>query len=294
MNFLLLVSCTWDYPEAFDWRIDRTWVLGLRLDPGIASDDIPRTVDALVLSPYPIEDVWVEVCGYVTDQPSYVAPHCFGEPALIQRVANEVPATLYLPPLDYACPIPESEWGRTSSTSSTSGSTSSSYGSYRGAYTWTHTVSTSTSDTGVPDGAFRFPPEACATNVPLRVVARSTEDEASMFTDLFASPVSFEPYAGLDPAVADLQLAIDGDPVAGGEIVLEASVALDAQLEAKVRWWVDDGELLSTGRTYLTDDEGRQRTWNTLRIPADYHGPLRIAVVFDFSRLWLVKTVEVP
>lgn len=66
--------------------------------------------------------------------------------------------------------------------------------------------------------------------------------------------------------------------------------------DMRFRWYVDAGELLGTGRTgALSSDALRHYAENTLRIPEDTHGSLRVAVVLATNTLfWSVLTLEVP
>ena len=248
---LWLIACVPVFPEAFDWRIDRTLVPGIRHTGTRIASDI--TVEALVLSPWAVEEVAIDLCGVQPDGPGFVDAVCYSEPSLVEQVATGLPATFRLPELAYTC---------------------------------------TSSDTGL--GGF------CGTTLPLRVRVRTAEDEGSgivyvsYFPDDSAPPYGVDDPPQLNPMLFDLQVnVLGGDVVAGGEVRLEASTA--PELGDIVRWYVDDGELLSTGRTALTGaSQSRRTSINTLRIPEDYQGPLRVAVLIDSGAVWTVRTLEVP
>jgi hypothetical protein len=243
--WLWLLACERPFPEAFDWRIDRTLVPGIRVSPEDAPEGVARVVDALVLSPYAVLSTSVEICGLRTDVPSSIDHECYSDPDLIQEVATgEFPLALALPELGYAC--------------------------------------------GGQDV------DLCTSEIPLRVVAETAED-AGFGSILVEISVLDIPFATPDPVPVVVDHS-QGDPVAGGEILLRTLVfASTVTWDPPVmRWYVDDGELLGTGRTQLIDQGGSFVTENTLRIPEGYSGPLRVAVVTPDGRYWGTTTVEVP
>lgn len=254
----LFAACQDPFPEAFEWRIDHTIVPGVAVRPLVVANGGERTVDALVLSPWPVESVSVDVCGLRPDEPVLVTGACFGEPALVEPIADGVPATFTLPALTYPC---------------------------------------EPADTG--GAAFYYEPEfPCASEVPLRVRAVTAEDAGQSFATLVLPTgddvISSAP---LDPASIALRIdVVSGAVEAGGEVVLEASEATTPENDERiVRWYADDGELLSTGRTGLIDlTLPRATSRNTLRIPDDWHGPLRVAALTRHGTVWTVLTLEVP
>jgi hypothetical protein len=265
--FLLiaLAGCQDPLPQAFDWRIDRTLVPGLNLVPPTAEEGTARRIDALVLSPWAIDTVAVEVCGLVTDVPTNVdEPACFAEETLVQKVADGVPATWTPPDLSYDC-----------EGYSTEGTTGPDTGLTR--------------DSGYDN-------YGCGSYAILRVVAYTDEDEgsSSALLGIVPNPVSGSPP---DASFGDPQLElVEGDPVAGGEVRLRFSIAPEWDGTSGFRWYVDDGVLEGTGRTGVTGvlDSGRPFSDNTLDIPGGYVGDLRVAVVTgSVPQLWRVLTLVV-
>jgi hypothetical protein len=272
MLLLSLAACQEPLPQAFDWRIDRTLVPGLNLVPPTAEEGTARRIDALVLSPWPIDTVAVEVCGLVTDVPTRVSEVvCFTEESLVQKVADGVPATWTPPDLTYECE------GYTAAPD-------------------TAIEDTSPLDTGprTTDSAGYF--YGCGSYAILRVVAHTDEDEGSSSAPLGIVP---HPVSGSPPdaSAGDPRLElVEGDPVSGGEVRLRFSTAPDWDTTNGYRWYVDDGILEGTGRTGVTGllDSGRPFSDNTLDIPETYEGDLRVAVVTgSVPQLWQVLTLEV-
>lgn len=307
-----LYGCEPEFPEAFDYLIDRTIVPAIRITPNNGPPETERLVEALVLSPHEILSREVEVCGYRDDIALSVSAECFGEASLIETVARELPASFSLPAPDYDC---ESNY---------------SYGGY---------TTTTGSGYGYAYGGSGYIPYDCRSSVPLRVIARSEEDEGSSFIELaFDRRHRGIPF---DVSTADPRIeVIEGEVVPGGEVRLRFSVAhagsapADTGLEEtgleetggsgaftgysssynygtsfaggyfgggppddmRFRWYVDAGELLGTGRTGATSsDELRHYAENTLRLPEDAHGSLRVAVVLATGApVWSVLTLEVP
>lgn len=145
-------------------------------------------------------------------------------------------------------------------------------------------------------------PFICSSRVPVRITATDAAGDVGLgihHTQLNASPDPiFSGTVELDEIA--LQLTAHGAPRAGEALELTVS-----SLEAfrHYHWYVDAGTLLGTGRTVP-----HELIWpetsshNTLQIPPDHQGELRIAVVgvggswiggYD-APAWDVLTVEVP
>ncbi len=96
-----------------------------------------------------------------------------------------------------------------------------------------------------------------------------------------------------------VSLTAEGSPVAGGDILLrsESDVLPDS---SGWRWYVDAGELSGTGRTADNTTDPAFISENTLHIPEDWHGPLRVFVVVQapssngVPQGWANLTLEVP
>lgn len=278
------LGCTPALPEAFDYHIDRTLVPGMRLSPVSAPSGVPRAIDALVLSPYEVRSVRVEVCGLRTDIPvGLYDAACFAEPTLIEELSDSLPFVWDPPDITFECD-PATLYG----------SNTYYYGEY-GYYGYGDSGDSGGSGSGV------YIPYPCGVNVPVRVAAVSDQDEGSSFV-----PVNLNgdwTRDVRDPALADPRLeVVEGTAQAGGSVKIRFS--LDPKwfrggpsLYSSFRWWVDAGELLGTGRTGTTGlgDDDRPYSDNTLRIPDDVHGPLRVAVVYNEEgpAVWVVRTLEV-
>ncbi|MEQ1506573.1 MAG: hypothetical protein ABMB14_30370 [Myxococcota bacterium] len=283
LSLLAWIGCQATSPEAFDWKIDRTRVPAVSIVPVSPDDPFgPRTVDALVLSPHRVTGITGEVCGLRTDLPVQLYDlTCYGEPTLIERIGAGVPFRWTPPTMTYPCEPATGYSGYTEG-----------YGGY--GY-----------DTGdSADTGGHYAPNWCYSTVPVRVLATSDDDFGSGAAFAVIAPPG-TPYGWgpvRDPATADPRLEwVDGEVRAGGQVRLRFSVtgafSGDGVLYEDLRWYVDDGELLGTGRTRQTGftDDGRPYGDNRLRIPEDYHGALRAAVVLGTSPLvWTVTTLEVP
>jgi hypothetical protein len=272
MWWLWGVACSDPLPEAFDWKIDRTLVVGIAPRPSLVGAGETPTVDALILSPWPVRAVSVDLCGLVTDRLAFIDARCYSEPDLIVGVSDHLPTDVPLPVLDFECP---------------------GYG------TLTPPPPFGTGATTVPTGKdpYRGYATTCASAFPVRVTGVTDEDEGYGIVLLEVSPETLPPFTTLDPAAYDLRIdVVEGQVVAGGEVVLEVSQVTELiDNDGSARWYVDDGDLLSTGRTLFVDlAEERSTSRNTLRIPEDWSGPLRVAVVAHSGRVWTVTTLEVP
>jgi hypothetical protein len=101
------------------------------------------------------------------------------------------------------------------------------------------------------------------------------------------------------------ELTWTGEVRPGGELALSWRIRSRriTRDDPGIAWYVDDGELLDTGRTAAWDTgDGWTASSNRLVIPDDWSGPLRIVVVAATNRNrfagadvgWIVKTVDVP
>lgn len=270
---------------ALDYVIDRPIVAAIRVDPPTLMHGHPSTIDALVLAP-PGDEVnvhTVDVCG-LSDEiiVSVDADDCFNEPSLITRVADSVPAVWDPPDLSHLdCP----DFGYVPY-----------YPDDTGGY--------DTGDTG--DTGPRWNVGACASVVPLRVAG---DGPTGPFFGRVYAWLRVEPYTEgeyVPPSYSSVATSFTADraPQAGGEVVLELRVAGRVDNEG-FRWWIDGGELVGTGRTIVQYLDGDQQiTRNTLRIPDDWHGPLRVFVVaeskdsdsvpYTADMLWEQLTLDVP
>lgn len=89
---------------ALDYEIDRVRVPAIRLDPPIAVQGQPVTVEALILSPWPIEDLSVEACGLDASLPVEIRGfECFDNPDLVEAIASELPAIWQVPDVARDC-----------------------------------------------------------------------------------------------------------------------------------------------------------------------------------------------
>lgn len=280
---LALSGCVDPWPQAFDYHIDRTLVAGLRLAPRGGRGDVPRDYEAFVLSPYEILGARAEICGLRTDMLSYVAPDCFAEPALVTEVATGRSGRFTLPPLAYDCPEP---WS-----SPSAGGSGLPGGSGGSGHTWTH------GHQGL-----------CSSSIPWRIAVESQKDTGYGYAELSLLPSGLPegpPVEAVDPATAELRIEqVDGELTPGGQVYLRASFSegyAGSPASAVFRWYVDDGELLGTGRTGARGTGGgRIYADNTLLIPDDYRNDqLRVAVVLDNAAhdattpmVWDVLTLE--
>jgi hypothetical protein len=284
--WLLLLGCTpapddWIEPSisaALDYRVDRTRVAAIRLDPPIQQSGGEVVVDALVLSPGPVAVRAVEGCGLRTDGPARViGAACFSTPDLVFPIATRLPATWRAPDLSAApgfvgCPRPP-----------------------EGEPPW-------------------LEPNACQSVFPILVTADGDDDLGLGVVDVRLD-VGRE--GGVPRPLHDQEIALEAE-VLGDTVELRFTwtpdaplfddvTDLDTNLSLSARWLVDDGVLAGTGRTTVTrGSDGVWWTENALHIPDGYEGPLRVAAIFDLyaedpnfpaavwsDAAWRVATVEV-
>jgi hypothetical protein len=274
---VLAVASTWSlaclrFPNeqayiALDYQLDRPRVAAIRVSPPVLAHGLPVTIDALILGPGEPSDEHVAICGLRTDLPTYVGEEqCFRQPELVDDIGDGLPIGWEPPDLaTVTCP---EDTGNTPDTG----------------WTW-----------GI-----------CASVVPLLVSAKVADEPVFGRVDAWLRVRGYNDGEPVPPSFADLphSLTVSGEPRAGGEVELTASIDGDVD-EYGFRWWVDAGELVGTGRTAVHELDGDSRvTHNTLRIPDDFHGSLRVAVVEQSLRgetdalvgdqSWDVITLEVP
>lgn len=260
------IDFTTDLGEvALDYRIDRARVLGIRLEPPVLMPGESVTVHSLIMAPGGAEPEQVEValCGLRDDLQVRVwsDPLCFENPDLAEVVSRSLPGTWNAADLTGVPCLEEWDTGRF---------------------------------VGDPDTGFDAGDQSCRSSVPLMVTARFGDQAAR---GLIPARHRMRPLRPQEPLPVPLhqatrRLTVDGDPVAGGEVELTFTIE-DAAYFGQYWWYVDAGDLMSTGLTRMqrvdlveddTDTDGPPvvravATTNRLRIPADYEGPLRVAVV---------------
>lgn len=108
LALLCLASCASFGDEvgaiSLDYRIDRPVVAAIRLTPPDPIQGETVTIDALVLSPDPVQTASVDVCGLDEVLPSELyGVDCFQNPDLITPLASALPARWDIPVLGAAC-----------------------------------------------------------------------------------------------------------------------------------------------------------------------------------------------
>ncbi len=116
----------------------------------------------------------------------------------------------------------------------------------------------------------------------------------------------YDPSDEIDPSSADPRIDVVGGAVEAGEkVLLRFSVAAGwadsgtmwTGLFPNYQWNVEAGQPYGTAITGGAgfDRQGRPYAQSWLRIPDDWHGPLRVAVVrMDPVPVWAQLTLEVP
>lgn len=263
----------WTRPEidqAFDYVIDRTRLVGLRVAPAVVPDGGTITLDALVLSPFDTAPIALHVCALdpatstairVTD------PACFGVPDLVTDL-GPAPTTVVAPAFDQL---------------------------------------TDRADCTFVAGAAL--PEPCRLTFPLLATAQAPDAEARAsepFDVIVGLPAAVEPL--LD--ASELVLEAPAQVTAGADLDLAVvwTPASASPIEgAEATWYIDAGALDRLRVTRLEPEPMAWRAENRWRIPDDAQGPLRVAVVVDVEtvqvgsvepferreRAWQVATVEV-
>lgn len=278
------LSCDLGYLErqeaiALDYRIDRPRILAVDLDPPHVWPGTPTEITALGLAPGQevLDRVQVDLCTLGDAFPTLLTNlECHNVPEYVQ-VLGTTPLTWTPPHRDgFDCDRMAHDWR---------------------------------------SDAHRD----CASEVPLLLSATTRGGERALATlDIILPFDDALPY--LDPPsqarFEGLTLSVDGSPTAGGTLELTAQVTFDSPSRVNfpdATWFVDAGELEHTGRTRWeevgppgsdalpTADSGvalpvDHTTHNRLRIPGDWHGPLRIVLVIvdGYDAPWVIQAVDVP
>jgi len=135
----------------------------------------------------------------------------------------------------------------------------------------------------------------CTSMVPL--LFRADFEKESAYA-IFNMPVHANPATSEVVDLPIVSLTATGDIVAGGDVELRAESTLAP--EYAWRWYVDAGELRGTGRTLDNTGEGPLVSENTLTIPEDWSGTLRVFVVVQawggdgLAEGWSELALEVP
>lgn len=246
--------------QALDYRLDRPRVLAIRVDPPVLVHGLPVTIDALVMGPpgTSVDSVSVDLCGLSDERMVRVWElQCYDEPELVQPLGAALPLAWEPPDLS-----------RVPCEADTGLDTAHGHSGDTAAVAW-----------HVGD---------CHSSVPLMVSAVVSGQPAYGALDAPIRLASFEPGEAVPASVnaAARSLTALGDARPGGEVTLTFAVAAEPGWDG-FRWWVDGGELVGTGRTAVQERDGDLRiTHNTLRIPDDWEGPLRVVVTVQ-SRIGL-------
>lgn len=233
-----------------DYLVTSTRVLAVRAWPPDAPAGSPRTVEALVLGPEPIDSVRFEVCGLDPDVATRLTDlSCFGIPEEVAEVGVGNPVTWEVPEAHYEDCVPFD-----------------------------------TLDTGVYPGAW------CTSQVPLMATVTDATGVVARAANLVVVPDREVPedaptFFGIQPdPTLPVALEVSGEVVAGA--VVDLRVRFAERGYDLAAWWVTAGELLEFGRTGVdASDPYEMNAYNRLRIPDDHHGPLRIAVVVEGTEL---------
>jgi hypothetical protein len=290
-TLLFSIGCMVDISErsgyALDYHIDRPRVLAVAVDPPVLVHGRPSTVHTLALAPANVapDAISVDVCGLQTDQlVSVFELDCFHQDELVTHLGDGADVTWEPPDLsEVACPDPDTAMEPDSGGGEDP-------------------------PDPAPDPDTDVPPQfdyRCGSDVPLMVTA-SFGDElafASLRTQVRLRKYEEGEYVPPGRYAAERTLTFTGEAVAGGEVELTFTLEAEAN---RFSWFVDAGELVGTGWTANMDpdyENSRALTRNTLRIPDDFHGPLRVvAVAVDDGfawgvagdSAWSVITLEVP
>lgn len=261
--------------RTLDYVIDRPRVLAIRLDPVVIAYRRPVRVEALAVAPGGAAPTgWsLDRCRLFDDLPTRIDDvECFGEPELVVPLADTMPATFDAPDLsDTRCE--------------------------------------DTADSGAPfterrepppdTGAALLPYSGCDSVGPLRVTARFGEQAAAGAVFAIFRREPWHRWERPPRPIADKPHGFRAadETVAAGDVV-RFTYAIDARVN-DFRWYVDAGVLQGTGVTTAQRREGATTiTTNTLEIPADHHGPLRVIVVTQGNLVgdmaWDVLTLSVP
>ena len=265
--------------RTLDYVIDRPRVLAIRLNPVVLAHRRPVRVEALAVAPGgAVPTAWsLDRCQLLDDLPTRIDDvECFGEPTLSVHLADTMPASFDAPDLS-------------------------------------ETRCEDTADSGAPSQARKDPPipdtdadtgvvllpySSCDSVGPIRVTA--TFGDTSAMGAVFAI-FRREPWHRWERPPRGIATVPHGfRPV--GDVAAGGVVALTYTIDSPVvdfRWYVDAGLLQATGVTTAQRIEGKTTiTTNTLEIPADFHGPLRVIVVAQGAWVgdmtWDVLPLSIP
>lgn len=261
--------------RTLDFVIDRPRVLAIRLDPVIVAHRRAVRVEALALAPGgATPDGWrLDRCALRDDLPTAIRDiECFGEPALVVPLADTLPASFDPPDLsDTRCDPPDT-----------------------GLFARRDPL-----DTDEDTGVVLQPYEPCDSQGPIRVTARfgAAEAQGTVFVTYRR-----DPWQRWERPPTPIHAAVHGFRGAPEIVAPGEAVPLTYTIGARVidfRWYVDAGVLAATGVTTAQRLEGGLTiTTNTLEVPADHHGPLRVVVVAQGAlpgdMTWDVITLSVP
>ncbi len=252
--------------------------MAVRFDPPAAQPGQPVTVDALALAPRGSVIRTLTASSCLPDPfavtTSYADLSCFGQDDLVDPL-GPVPAT----------------WTPTRPDCEDLGATP---------YASTYYAYEDTSDTGY---GYYFS-TGCSSTYPVLVEAGTADGDGYGY--VLVDVYDIEPVAP-QPSMWSLEqaLTVEGDVRAGGEVTLEYTIAtsLASASYPGFHWYVDAGVLVRTGVTAPSAlAEGLTTTENTLRIPEDWRGPLRVVVVATrdgagdsgADTTWRILVLDVP
>ncbi|MEL6348180.1 MAG: hypothetical protein AAFV53_34040 [Myxococcota bacterium] len=235
---------------ATDYRIDRTRVVALRFDPPVLQDNETVNIEGLILSPTAFDQVQVRGCGLREDVPSILdSPTCFDVPELVWDIGEGVNVQWDTPHFDAAF------WEQ------------------------------------CPGAVSTFGDDLCSSTFAVGITAQGEDQIArgATLTRIFIGQEGTRPSPAhlQDLALAAPQTALPGEVIDLGLRFTPNADFLDhITASDPVRWFVDDGELLRTGRTgaHFTAD-GQILSANHLRIPDDYEGDLRVVAILPIRAL---------
>lgn len=264
--------------QTLDYVIDRPRVLAIRFDPMIVAHRRPVRVEALAVAPGGAEPTaWsLDRCVLLDDLPTRITDvECFGEPELSVHLADTMPASFDAPDLSETRCEDTADSGRPSS-------------ARRDPFP----------DTDVDTGAVLAPYSGCDSIGPVRVTATFGDTQAMGAVFAIFRRESWHRWERSPRPIAEAPHGFRpvADAVAGG--VLELTYTIDSPV-SDFRWYVDAGLLRGTGVTTAQRVEGKTTiTTNTLEIPADHHGPLRVIVVSQAALVgnmaWDILPLSIP
>lgn len=246
---------------ALDYRIDRPRVVGIQIDPPWLVHGQPVRIDALVLAPEAVEKRSVAICGLRDDVQVAVWEIGCFGNDDLVDPISDHLPTVWNPPDLSHIDCAEEGWDDSGRT-----------------------------DLGIE----------CASQLPLLVTAETRSGTAYGSADVSIAIQGTSGNARRSLARYPHRLEWTGEARPGGEVTLVFHV--EERDVTRFQWYVDGGELLGTGSTERQGVDVRgQWTTNTLRIPSEWVGPLRVAAVASADnwgyragdQVWDVVTLEV-